>query len=66
MSTISLKPGEVWPGGMRLVISLSMQFESGAQSEHNNGSPFPPRAEDLSDLPACTWFEYRTRDARTK
>jgi peptidoglycan/xylan/chitin deacetylase (PgdA/CDA1 family) len=51
-----------WPDGIRMVISVSMQFEAGAQSEHHNGSPFPPIKEDLPDLPARTWFEYGWRE----
>lgn len=47
-----------WPDGIRLVISVSMQFEAGAQSEHENGSPFPPMEPHLPDLPARTWFDY--------
>lgn len=51
-----------WPDGIRMVISISMQFESGAQSEHNNGSPFPAMDEKYPDLPARTWFEYGVRE----
>lgn len=51
-----------WPNGARLVISVSMQFEAGAQSERNNGAPFPPLAEDVPDLPARTWFDYGVRE----
>lgn len=51
-----------WPDGIRLVISVSMQFEAGAQSERNNGSPFPNLAEDVPDLPARSWFEYGARE----
>jgi peptidoglycan/xylan/chitin deacetylase (PgdA/CDA1 family) len=54
--------GQFWPDGIRLVISVSMQFESGAQSEHNNGSPFPSMDEKYPDLPARTWFEYGVRE----
>ena len=54
--------GRFWPNGARLVVSVSMQFESGAQSEHNNGSPFPPMDNKLPDLPARTWFEYGVRE----
>lgn len=54
--------GQFWPDGIRLVISVSMQFESGAQSEHNNGSPFPPMDPKYPDLPARTWFEYGVRE----
>jgi hypothetical protein len=31
-----------WPNKARLVISLSMQFETGAQPERGASSPFPP------------------------
>jgi peptidoglycan/xylan/chitin deacetylase (PgdA/CDA1 family) len=62
MSRLKLPPGAFWPDGIRLVISVSMQFESGAQSEHNNGSPFPSLSEDVPDLPARTWFEYGARE----
>lgn len=51
-----------WPGGIRLVISLSMQFEAGAQSERDNGAPFPPLREAVPDLPAATWFDYGVRE----
>jgi len=51
-----------WPDGIRLVISVSMQFEAGAQSEHQNGSPFPPMQEALPDLPARSWFDYGVRE----
>lgn len=47
-----------WPDGIRLVVSLSMQFEAGAQSERDNGAPFPPLREAVPDLPAATWFDY--------
>lgn len=58
----SLQNGDFWPDGIRLVVSVSMQFESGAQSERDNGSPFPNMKEDLPDLPARTWFEYGARE----
>lgn len=54
--------GRFWPNGARLVISVSMQFESGAQSEHENGSPFPAMDKKFPDLPARTWFEYGVRE----
>jgi peptidoglycan/xylan/chitin deacetylase (PgdA/CDA1 family) len=54
---------QFWPDGIRMVISVSMQFESGAQSEHQNGSPFPAMQDsDLPDLPARSWFEYGARE----
>ncbi len=55
--------GRFWPDGIRLVISVSMQFEAGAQTEHGNGSPFPSmKATDGPDLPARTWFDYGWRE----
>lgn len=60
---ITLPDGQFWPDGIRMVVSVSMQFEAGAQSEHQNGSPFPAMADtSLPDLPARTWFEYGARE----
>ena len=50
----SSTPGKFWPDGVRLVISVSMPFEAGAQNEHNNGSPFPAMDAKYPDLPART------------
>jgi peptidoglycan/xylan/chitin deacetylase (PgdA/CDA1 family) len=46
-----------WPNGARLAISISMQFEAGAQPDGAE-SPFPPLDPKYPDLPAKTWFEY--------
>ena len=62
MPAASRSKGVFWPDGIRLVISVSMQFEAGSQSERNNGSPFPNMVEDVPDLPARTWFEYGARE----
>ena len=51
-----------WPDGIRLVLSVSMQFESGSQGDRDNGAPFPPLGADVPDLPARTWFEYGVRE----
>ena len=40
-----------WPNKARLVISLSMQFEAGAQPERGASSPFPPLDPKYPDLP---------------
>ncbi len=45
-----------WPGSARLVISLSMQFEAGAQPDRGAGSPFPPIDARYPDLPTATWY----------
>src|SRR3954466_3190856 len=51
-------PGSFWPDKARLVISISMQFETGAQPERGAGSPFPPIDPKYPDLPVQKWYEY--------
>jgi len=47
-----------WPDKARLVISISMQFETGAQPERGAGSPFPLIDPKYPDLPVQKWYEY--------
>ena len=47
-----------WPGKARLVISISMQFETGAQPDRGAGSPFPAIDPKYPDLPVQKWYEY--------
>ena len=47
-----------WPDKARLVISISMQFEIGAQPDRRAGSPFPPIDPKYPDLPVQKWYEY--------
>lgn len=57
--------GGFWPGGARLVISLSMQFEAGGQPPKGTDSPFPKvdfPASVPADLTANTWFAYGYRE----
>src|SRR6266850_2059516 len=49
---------DFWPDKARLVISISMQFETGAQPERGVGSPFPPLDAKYPDLPAQKWYDY--------
>jgi peptidoglycan/xylan/chitin deacetylase (PgdA/CDA1 family) len=54
-----------WPDDIRLVISISMQFEAGGQPAKGTDSPFPKVAfPDCvpSDLAANTWFAYGYRE----
>src|SRR5260370_8001539 len=51
-------PKTFWPDKARLVISVSMQFETGAQPERGAGSPFPPIDSKYPDLPAQKWYDY--------
>jgi peptidoglycan/xylan/chitin deacetylase (PgdA/CDA1 family) len=50
--------GPFWPDGARLAVSISMQFEAGAQPERGAESPFPPLDTKYQDLPAQTWYAY--------
>ena len=54
-----------WPDGIRLVVSISMQFEAGGQPLKGTDSPFPPvdfPDNVLSDAAANTWFAYGYRE----
>jgi peptidoglycan/xylan/chitin deacetylase (PgdA/CDA1 family) len=57
--------GAFWPNGIRLVISISMQFEAGGQPPIGADSPFPKVAfppSVPSDAAANTWFAYGYRE----
>jgi len=57
--------GPFWPDGIRLVVSVSMQFEAGGQPPKGTDSPFPKvdfPASVPSDLAANTWFAYGYRE----
>jgi peptidoglycan/xylan/chitin deacetylase (PgdA/CDA1 family) len=47
-----------WPGGARLVISISMQMEAGAQPESGAESPLPKMDPLYPDIAATKWYEY--------
>ncbi len=57
-STTSKSKASFWPKGARLVVSVSMQFEAGAQPECGAESPFPPLDPKYPDLPVVKWYEY--------
>lgn len=57
--------GGFWPDDMRLVISISMQFEAGGQPPKGADSPFPSVEFPPSvpvDLASATWFAYGYRE----
>src|SRR5690348_11228694 len=59
MSSATSKPKTLfWPHGARLVVSVSMQFEAGAQPDRGAESPFPPIDANYPDLPVMKWYEY--------
>jgi len=47
-----------WPGGARLIISISMQMEAGAQPESGADSPLPKIDLKYPDIAATKWYEY--------
>ena len=53
-------PKGFWPDGIRMPISISLMFESGAQPRFGAHSPLvrwaPP--DGIYDLPTITWYRY--------
>jgi len=47
-----------WPDGARMVISISMQMEGGAQPASGAESPIPKIDPKYQDLPASKWYDY--------
>ena len=50
--------GTFWQDGVRIVISVSMQMEAGAQPLSGAESPMPKIDSKYPDLPAVKWYEY--------
>jgi peptidoglycan/xylan/chitin deacetylase (PgdA/CDA1 family) len=51
-------PRTFWPDGVRMVISVSMQMEAGAQPTSGADSPMPRIDPKHPDLPASKWYDY--------
>ncbi len=49
---------EFWPDGAKLVISVSMQMEAGAEPTSGAESPMPKIDPRYPDLPATKWYDY--------
>jgi peptidoglycan/xylan/chitin deacetylase (PgdA/CDA1 family) len=47
-----------WPDGARMVISVSMQMEGGAQPTSGAESPMPMIDPKYPDFPASKWYDY--------
>ncbi|MDA8125753.1 MAG: polysaccharide deacetylase family protein [Deltaproteobacteria bacterium] len=60
MSKADKKP--FWPNGARLAVSISMQFEAGAQPERGAEGPFPPLDPKYPDLPVQKWYAYGMKE----
>ena len=53
-----MKSPTFWPDGNQLVISISMQFEAGAQPACSPYSPFADMDPSTPDPAVQKWFEY--------
>jgi peptidoglycan/xylan/chitin deacetylase (PgdA/CDA1 family) len=53
-----ISKGPFWPDGARMVISISMQMEAGAQPTSGAESPMPPIDPKYPDLATTKWYEY--------
>jgi peptidoglycan/xylan/chitin deacetylase (PgdA/CDA1 family) len=51
-----------WPNGARMVISISMQMEGGAQPTSGAESPMPRIDPNYPDLPASKWYDYGVKE----
>jgi peptidoglycan/xylan/chitin deacetylase (PgdA/CDA1 family) len=47
-----------WPGGARMVVSISMMMEAGAQPASGAGSPFPDIDPKYPDIAVGKWYDY--------
>jgi|SRR5579871_2312226 len=47
-----------WPNGARLVVSLSLQMEAGAQPDRGANGPWGVLDSKYPDLPTEKWYEY--------
>jgi peptidoglycan/xylan/chitin deacetylase (PgdA/CDA1 family) len=54
----SVAESPFWPDGARLVVSISMQMEAGAQPSSGAESPMPKLDPGYPDLPTAKWYEY--------
>jgi len=50
--------GSFWRDGVRMVVSVSMQMEGGAQPASGAESPMPKIDPKYPDLPASKWYDY--------
>jgi peptidoglycan/xylan/chitin deacetylase (PgdA/CDA1 family) len=47
-----------WPDGIRMVVSLSLQMEAGAQADRGASGPWGALDTKYPDLPTEKWYEY--------
>jgi peptidoglycan/xylan/chitin deacetylase (PgdA/CDA1 family) len=51
-----------WPGGARMVVSLSLQMEAGGQPERGANGPWGNLDVRYPDLPTDKWYEYGVKE----
>ncbi|HEY2846046.1 MAG TPA: polysaccharide deacetylase family protein [Bryobacteraceae bacterium] len=51
-----------WPGGARMVVSLSLQMEAGAQPDRGASGPWGALDAKYPDLPTEKWYEYGIKE----
>src|SRR5258708_2393890 len=51
-------PTQFWPNGARMVISVSLQMEAGAEPSSGAESPMPKIDPKYPDIPATKWYDY--------
>ena len=54
----ALEDKSFWPHEARMVISISMQMEAGAQPVSGAESPLPPIDRRYPDIAASKWYDY--------
>lgn len=58
MAPAAAQTKSFWPGGARMVVSLSMQFETGAQPDRGANGPWGNLDVKYPDLATEKWYEY--------
>jgi peptidoglycan/xylan/chitin deacetylase (PgdA/CDA1 family) len=51
-----------WPGGARMVVSLSLQMEAGGQPERGANGPWGNLDVKYPDLPTDKWYDYGVKE----
>jgi hypothetical protein len=55
-------PSQFWPNGARMVVSVSLQMEAGAEPSSGAESPMPRIDPKYADLPATKWCDYGIKE----
>ena len=55
-------PAKFWPNGARMVVSLSLQMEAGAQPDRSPNGPWGNLDPKYPDLPTEKWYDYGIKE----